>query len=166
MPVPARFVLATLSFLLPIPLAFASDLANLLPRQWVCNTPGFVPCQPLGSAGSVPVPPVAFGDSNFWGSLQSAASSPIQKIKREIEGDLVERQSGGLCFRPAPVECLYTKDQGVPFCYTPATTRMYFSDGSYAFVSNGTYYGADGSSVDYQKASTPSLMAPAVPLSL
>lgn len=28
---------------------------------------------------------------------------------------------------------------------------MYFSDGSYAFVSNGTYYGADGSFVDYQK---------------
>ncbi len=32
MPVPARFVLATLSFLFPIPLAFASDLANLLPQ--------------------------------------------------------------------------------------------------------------------------------------
>lgn len=28
---------------------------------------------------------------------------------------------------------------------------MYFSDGSYAFVSNGTYYDADGSFVDYRK---------------
>lgn len=28
---------------------------------------------------------------------------------------------------------------------------MYFSDGSYAFVSNGTYHGADGSFVDYWK---------------
>ena len=103
---------------IPEDVSFPAE-ASLLPRQSLCQTPGFVPCNPPGSAGSIGVPPAAFnaGGSGFWSSLQSAASSPIQKVKREIEGGLEERQSGGLCCRPAPVECLYTKDQGVPFCY-------------------------------------------------
>src|ERR1700744_3025306 len=32
---------------------------------------------------------------------------------------------------------------------TPQTTRLYFSDGSYAFMSNQTWYGSDGTFIDF-----------------
>lgn len=32
----------------------------------------------------------------------------------------------------------------------PSTTRLYFSDGSVAFLSNDTFYGADGTFINYQ----------------
>jgi len=32
----------------------------------------------------------------------------------------------------------------------PATTRLYFSDGSVAYLSNDTFYGSDGTFIDYK----------------
>ena len=114
---PSTLLAAFLSLIAPSLTSFPDT--SLLPRQGGCATPGFVPCNPPGSTGSLGVPPIAFngGGSGFWSSLQSAATGWNPMLKREIEDGLMERQSGGLCCRPAPVQCLYTKDQGVPFCY-------------------------------------------------
>ncbi|MCJ1370335.1 hypothetical protein MMC20_001548 [Loxospora ochrophaea] len=134
--------------LLPLSVSSTNDVV-LTSRQSTCNTAGFVPCNPQGSSDSFDVPSAAYASSDFWSSLDSAAADPTQRVKREIRNELAARQNA-LCCRPAPVECLFTQDDGVPFCYTPSTTRYFFSDGSYGFVSNGTYYGSDDTFVDYK----------------
>ncbi|KAN0095197.1 hypothetical protein V8E51_015908 [Hyaloscypha variabilis] len=136
-----------------------------------CVTAGYVPC--LVPGASAPVAPEAitpysgsspyngFG-SGFFNSVSGAASDPIQfggdrrrdldtrspleDAYTEVAG--IEKRQNSLCCRPKPVECLYADD--VPFCYNPATTRLYFSDGSVAYLSNDTFYGSDGTFIDYK----------------
>ncbi|PMD21170.1 hypothetical protein NA56DRAFT_749087 [Hyaloscypha hepaticicola] len=130
-----------------------------------CVTAGYVPCLVPGSGGAVAPPPISpygggsfgGGGSGFWSSIQGVASSPIQKRDLDTRSPAedgydgyteIEKRQNSLCCRPAPVECLYT--DGIPFCYNPTTTRLFFSDGSYAFISNDTYYGSDGTFIDYK----------------
>ncbi|KAK4894219.1 hypothetical protein LTR27_007587 [Elasticomyces elasticus] len=85
--------------------------------------------------------------ANIGLSANSAAESAVRRaLAREV---LAKRQDlTALCCLPAPVECMYMDD--VAFCYTPDTTRSDFPGGSYAFESNGTFYGADGTFIDYK----------------
>ncbi|KAK5679048.1 hypothetical protein LTS10_008704 [Elasticomyces elasticus] len=72
--------------------------------------------------------------ANIGLSVESA-SEPARRraLAREV---LAKRQDlTALCCLPAPVEC---------------TTRSDFPGGSYAFESNGTFYGADGTFIDYK----------------
>lgn len=129
-----------------------------------CVTAGWVPCLVPGASVAA-APPVLSpygggsfggGGSGFWSSVSGAASDPIQRRSlveaREasplLDGSSsIEKRQNSLCCRPAPVECLYADN--IPFCYTPATTRLYFSDGSMAFLSNDTFYGSDGTFINY-----------------
>ncbi|KAK5689659.1 hypothetical protein LTR17_026198 [Elasticomyces elasticus] len=85
--------------------------------------------------------------ANIGLSANSAAESAVRRaLAPEV---LAKRQDlTALCCLPAPVECMYMDD--VAFCYTPDTTRSDFPGGSYAFESNGTFYGADGTFIDYK----------------
>ena len=113
-------VLLTLFSLTVPPLANAAD--KVLEERGECVTAGAVPCNPAGSVAGATPPESAFGGSGFWGSLEGAASTPIQ-VKREVRRDLVERQNA-LCCRPAPVECLVIEEDDVPFCYVSPYAHM------------------------------------------
>ncbi|KAK3651437.1 hypothetical protein LTR56_002426 [Elasticomyces elasticus] len=123
-----------------------------------CATSGYELCVVPGSQNSVDSSVLDLNDisaasdaqdlmANIGLSANSAAESAVRRaLAREV---LAKRQDlTALCCLPAPVECMYTDD--VAFCYTPDTTRSDFPGGSYAFESNGTFYGADGSFIDYK----------------
>ncbi|KAK5714607.1 hypothetical protein LTR15_010789 [Elasticomyces elasticus] len=123
-----------------------------------CATSGYELCVVPGSQDSVDSSTLDLSDisaasdaqylmANIGLSANSAAESAVRRARpREI---LAKRQDlTALCCLPAPVECMYMDD--VAFCYTPDTTRSDFPGGSYAFESNGTFYGADGSFIDYK----------------
>ncbi|KAK3619407.1 hypothetical protein LTR56_024033 [Elasticomyces elasticus] len=102
------------------------------------------------------------------GAESFAAAAGVRAVKRQ---DL-----SALCCPPAPVQCMYTEE--IAFCYVsclaeigsevnlldaeritdfgatvqdPDTTCAYFPDGSYMFDSNSTFYGVDGTIIDYKK---------------
>ncbi|KAK4952945.1 hypothetical protein LTR10_008649 [Elasticomyces elasticus] len=123
-----------------------------------CATSGYELCVVPGSQDSVDSSTLDLSDisaasdaqdlmANIGLSANSAAESAVRRaLAREV---LAKRQDlTALCCLPAPVECMYMDD--VAFCYTPGTTRSDFPGGSYAFESNGTFYGADGSFIDYK----------------
>ncbi|KAK3650972.1 hypothetical protein LTR56_006023 [Elasticomyces elasticus] len=123
-----------------------------------CVTSGYELCVVPGSQDAVDTSALDLNDisaasdaqdlmANIGLSANSAAESAVRRaLAREV---LAKRQDlTALCCLPAPVECMYMDD--VAFCYTPETTRSDFPGGSYAFESNGTFYGADGTFIDYK----------------
>ncbi|KAE9367962.1 hypothetical protein N431DRAFT_548257 [Stipitochalara longipes BDJ] len=152
-------------------LYFVSVLGFALRATAQCVTAGYVPCLVPGATTPVAPEPItpyggstpysSFG-SGFWSSVSGVATDPIQfggDSRRDlearsplddayVEGAGIEKRQNSLCCRPSPVECLYA--DGVPFCYNPSTTRLYFSDGSVAYLSNDTFYGSDGTFIDYK----------------
>lgn len=92
-----------------------------------CVTPDYIPCLPAGSnLGGVT--PADFSNSGLWDTLQSVASTPIEKAKRgralsnpierrALADRLTARQSA-LCCAPDPSQyCLLLTDGNIPFCY-------------------------------------------------
>ncbi|KAL6720057.1 hypothetical protein ACLMJK_001978 [Lecanora helva] len=132
-----------------LPLTAVAILGALSIVDAQCVTPGYNICLPAGSElGGVPAD--SFDDTLFWADLQSVTAGSILR-RRGIISRLKKRQDA-LCCPPDPdVLCLVTNDEDVPFCYNQQTTRYDFSDESFGFVSNGTYYAADGTFVDYDE---------------
>ncbi|KAG8525511.1 uncharacterized protein KY384_009155 [Bacidia gigantensis] len=153
------------------PLFPLSLAAAILATQTLAQTcdPQYLLCTPPDDAGSSN----AAGTSNGaitdpsifnWGPLQEVASLPIGKRHR-----LARRQefTDAVCCSP-DVDCLAIED--IPFCYVShipfthqssrssflsflqqdeTTTEFLLPDASYGFISNATYYGNDGTFVDY-----------------
>ena len=158
----------------PLSLLFIFALVRLIQAQ--CVTSGYVLCLPAGSElGGIPQDD--FDDSELWDSLQDAALTSIDDSDK-LRRDLASRQDA-LCCAPTDNCLVLTdsntpfcyvstrkgsffltkrssSDNSIrTFCANlqekkdTDTTRYDFSDGSFGFVSNGTYYASDGTFVDY-----------------
>ncbi|KAK3615797.1 hypothetical protein LTR17_023453 [Elasticomyces elasticus] len=125
-----------------------------------CVTPGFDFCAVPGSQSAVddasalssggvsgtydPSSATAGLMANI-GTSSANAATPAQLARRVLS----KRQDfTWICCPPATTECMSVDDTA--FCYEPATTRLDFSDGSYAFDSNSTFYLVDGTIIDYK----------------
>ena len=88
--------------------------ARLIQAQ--CVTPSYIPCFPAGSqsGGAGGVPQDDFENTGLWDSLQSVASTPIEK-RGILRGQLASRQNA-LCCMPTN-QCLILTDGNIPFCY-------------------------------------------------
>jgi hypothetical protein len=106
-----------------------------------CSNPEYTLCYGSGSTFDPPPAPSSSsgsggGESINWGPLQSVASLPIGKKRRNLADDpasrltrrsnLESRDNVPLCCAPSPVECLQT--EGYPFCYVSITRISPFVD--------------------------------------
>lgn len=160
----------------PSPLSLLSIFALLQLIQAQCVTSGYVLCLPAGSElGGIPQDD--FVNPDLWDSLQEAAMTSIDD-GAILRRDLVSRQDA-LCCAPTDKclvvtdsntpfcfvstrKCSFlTKRSSLDHFIRNVcanllkkkkntdTTRYVFSDQSFGYVSNGTYYAADGTLVDY-----------------
>ena len=143
-----------------------------------CVDPGYLLCLPAGSnLGGVPSS--SLDDSDFWDNLAIIAAGSV--VKRDLAQSLAKRQDALCCSPDPYVECLVTTADNIPFCYVrpstldifsyqqhnrikaptknipltipqdTITTQYVFSDDSFGYLDNGTYYAADGTFVDFDK---------------
>ncbi|KAK5694287.1 hypothetical protein LTR97_009909 [Elasticomyces elasticus] len=125
-----------------------------------CMTEGYIPCSsPDSQIATTPATSDSLAGSSYGGgggysgrnpAAIIGASEPVPRRRGLSEQDrVVKRQADYLCCAPEPeMQCMVS--EGEPYCYTPETTRIDLLDGSKAFESNGTYYGADGTFIDFK----------------
>ncbi|KAK4901253.1 hypothetical protein LTR27_001810 [Elasticomyces elasticus] len=139
-----------------------------------CMTEGYMPCSsPDSQVATTPATSDSLAGSSYGGgggysgrnpAAMIGASEPVPRRRGLSEQyRVVKRQADYLCCAPEPeMQCMVSK--GEPYCYshvmladpelieyqTPETTRIDLLDGSWAFESNGTYYGADGTFIDFK----------------
>ncbi|KAK6400596.1 hypothetical protein LTR81_024177 [Elasticomyces elasticus] len=120
-----------------------------------CVTPGYELCAIPGSQDTTITDPALALAGESWRNTLSSQSISVMAMGAESFAAAagvraVKRQDlSALCCPPAPVQCMYTEE--IAFCYDPDTTCAYFPDGSYMFDSNSTFYGVDGTIIDYKK---------------